>query len=78
MRAACVQAARGRMQPAYDRMQAAYDGNAACMQPALPSKCEHLRWITVSNSRRRRRAAGRRRVDALHAVCIQGVLYARN
>ena len=30
------------------------------MQPVLPSKCEHLHWITVYNSRRRRRAAGRR------------------
>jgi len=35
---------------------------AGCIQPALPSKCEHLHWITVYNSRRRRRAAGRRRL----------------
>jgi len=53
MHAACT---RSYMQFAYDRMQAAYHGNAACMQPALPSKCEHLHWITVYNSRRRGRA----------------------
>ena len=69
MHAACMHAARGRM---HDRIPAAYDGNAACLQPALPSKCEHLHWITVYNSARQRPAcrlhAGRRRpACSLHA-----------